>query len=386
MEEKEAKKKLDSFLKDMEKSYGKGTVSSADTIEEFNRTIPRWPITSPIISYLLGGGVPKGRIIELYGPESGGKTSIASYLAGCVQQSLEPGERVMVIDVENSYDLDYMKTMGLNTDNIIFSQPSSGEDALQIAEDAVKTGLVKFIIIDSVAALTPKAEIEGEMGDQQMGLQARLMGKGCRKLASILNQNKATVVFINQIREKVGVMYGNPETTPGGRALKFYSSIRIEVRKVEYLKQGQNDPYGLKTRIKAVKNKTAAPFRKGEVEIIFGKGLQFEKEYVAFAIEYDIIEKAGSWFAYGKEFRMQGADNVADYLRDNPKLFNEIKEKVNSTMGILSTPVKEEEEKAEEKPKSRKKKSSKKKEEDTIELNEVQEDGSVNSSEEASAS
>lgn len=210
MENKDAKKKLDGFMKDMEKQYGKGVVLTTDTAKELQRSVPRWPVTSPIISHLLGGGVPKGRIIELYGVESGGKTSITSYLGGCVQQGLEDGEKVMVIDVENSYDLDYMSTMGLNTKSIIFSQPSSGEDALQIAEDAIKTGAIKFIIIDSVAALTPTAEIEGEMGDQQMGLQARLMSKGCRKLSSVLNSNQATVVFINQIREKIGCIA--PET------------------------------------------------------------------------------------------------------------------------------------------------------------------------------
>jgi len=333
MNEKEAKEKLNSFFKDMEKRYGKGTVSTPDTIDKLKRTVPRWPVTSPVISYSLGGGIPKGRIIELYGVESGGKTSIASYLGGCVQQNLEPNEKVMVIDVENSYDLDYMKTMGLDTNDIIFSQPSSGEDALQIAEEAIETGLVKFIIIDSVAALTPKAEIEGEMGDQQMGLQARMMSKACRKLSSILNRYQATVIFINQIREKIGVFGGNPEVTPGGRALKFFTSIRIEIRKVDFLKNGTQDiPYGLKTRIKVTKNKTAPPFRKGEVEIVFGKGLQLEKEYVVFAIEYGIIEKAGSWFSYGKEFRVQGMDNVINYLKDHSEIFEEIKEKVNKIL------------------------------------------------------
>lgn len=365
-EEKDVKKKLDSLISSMDKKYGKGTVFVGADASENVKNIPRWEIESPAISYVLGGGLPKGRMIELYGPESGGKTSIATFLASQVQKA---GDKVAVIDAENAFDLEYAQTLGLNTNEIIFTQPDSGNDALQIAEELTKSELIKLIIIDSVAALTPKEEMEAEMGDQQMGLQARLMSKACRKLSPVMKDNGTTIIFINQIREKIGVMFGNPETTPGGRAIKFFSSIRLDIRKIETINQGQ-DIIGIKSRLTARKNKTAPPFRKGEIEIIFGQGLQFYKEYVDFAVNYNIIEKGGAWYTLKDKKgnlleKMQGGTSVAEYLREHEEYYNFIKNSVLSAMNPKNKTESEEDSKV----KTRKKKSSKK-EEELIEVSE----------------
>jgi recombination protein RecA len=354
----EEQNNLEKTLKELDKKFGKGSVFIGSNAEEKFRSIQRWKVDSPLISYILGGGIPKGRIIELYGPESSGKTTLATYLGKQVQGQ---GGRVAVIDAENSYDLEYARNVvGLNTDDIIFSQPDSGEQALEIAETLAATGEVDYIIIDSVAALTPLAELEAEMGDQQMGLQARLMSKACRKMRNILNTKDCTIVFINQIRMKIGVMYGNPETTPGGKALKFFTSIRLEVRKVEYITKGKDDPTGIKSRLKSSKNKTAPPFRKGEFVIDFSKGIDPTTEYVDFAVQYNIIEKSGSWYSYNGDRLGQGKDNVVNELLENEKLFDEIKDKVNNYL----YPKKED-----EKPVPKKRGPKPKKEEPTVELN-----------------
>jgi len=351
---------LEKTLKELDKKFGKGSVFIGSDAEEKFRSIQRWKIDSPLISYILGGGIPKGRIIELYGPESSGKTTLATYLGKQVQ---DQGGKVAVIDAENSYDLEYARNVvGLNTDDIVFSQPDSGEQALEIAETLAATGEIDYIIIDSVAALTPLAELEAEMGDQQMGIQARLMSKACRKMRNILSTKNCTIVFINQIRMKIGVMFGNPETTPGGKALKFFTSIRLEVRKVEFITKGSDEPTGIKSRLKSVKNKTSPPFRKGEFVIDFFKGIDSTSEYVDFAVQYDIIEKSGSWYSYNGNRLGQGKDNVVKEFLQNEKLFKEIREKVN----FYLYPKKEKED---EKAAPKKRGPKPKKEEPTMDIN-----------------
>ena len=343
--DQEKEKQVDSMLAKLDKQYGKGTAFFGKDSGKNQVDIERWKISSPSISYVLGGGVPKGRIIELYGPEGGGKTSMATYLAGEVQKQ---GGLVAIEDMEYSFDLDYAKSMGLNSDEIIFSQPESGENALSIAETFANDG-VDLVIIDSVSALTPQAEIDGDMGASHMGLQARLMSQACRKLASVLGRKKCNIIFINQIRMKIGVVFGNPETTSGGMALKFYSSIRLEVRKGDWLRKGEGgEPYGMVTRVKATKNKTAPPFRKADIEIVFGDGFQLDKEYFDFAVEYKLIDKSGSWYSIGNDRLGQGKANAVQALQDNPEewKFDEMKKMVNK---ILSGDVDSSEE-----PKDRK--------------------------------
>lgn len=316
---------LDQLLTNMHKEYGKESIRLGGDFDP----IARWSLSSPLISYILGSGTPKGRIIELYGPESAGKTSLACYIAGEIQMA---GGRVAYIDAENGADLEYAETLGLDRESLLFSQPDSGEQALNMVHDMVSSGLLDFIIIDSVSALTPQAEIDGDMGDQQMGLQARLMSKAMRKLNGICNKTETTLLFINQIRHKIGVMFGNPETTSGGNALKFYSSVRLEIRKVEFLVKGSDEPYGVRTRIKSVKNKTAPPYRKGEIDIIFGKGIQYRKEYVDFAVTHGIIDKSGSWYSYKEDRLGQGKDNVVQHLTENVDIYLEIKDKVDAIL------------------------------------------------------
>ncbi len=324
---------LDKFLTQMEKDHGKGSVITGDSAEILAKSIERWQLDSPILSYILGGGLPKGRIVETFGNESAGKTSISTFILGCVQKQLNENERVAVVDAENSYDLEYAKTLGLDVDKTLFSQPGSGEDSLQIAEEMIESGIVKCMIIDSVSALVPQAEIDGDMGDQQMGLQARLMSKACRKLSSLLAKQKASIIFINQLRSKIGVMFGSNETTSGGRALRFWSSIRLDVRRAEFITEN-DEPIGLKSRIKSVKNKTFAPYKKGEIEIIFGEGVQFEGEYLDFAVQNKVIDKSASWYIIDNE-RIQGRARVIDYLKNNPVKYEEIKEKVDQSLGFI---------------------------------------------------
>lgn len=319
---------LDSLMFKFQKDFGKGTIQLGTSFVD--EGIPRWSVSSPRISYVIGNGLPKGRIIEIYGPEASGKTSLACYLAGEVQKA---GDKVMYIDAENAIDLSYAQTFGLNREELLFSQPNDGEQALDIAIASAESGLIKLIVIDSVAALTPLAELEGGMGDQQMGLQARMMAKGLRKLGAVTARNLVTVIFINQIRMKIGIMFGNPETTPGGKALRFWSSIRLETRAIEFLSKGKDEPYGMKTRLTSKKNKTAPPMRKGELTILFGDGFQVHSEYVDFAVLFGIIDKAGSWYSYKGTQIGQGSDNVVAYLKSNPLIFEEIKASVKGHMG-----------------------------------------------------
>jgi recombination protein RecA len=276
------------------------------------------------------GGYPRGRIIEVYGPESSGKTTVALHAIAEVQAN---GGQAAFIDAEHALDPAYAQKLGVNIDELLLSQPDTGEQALEIAEALVRSGAIDIIVVDSVAALVPKAEIEGEMGDSHMGLQARLMSQALRKLSGAINKSKTIAIFINQVREKIGVMFGNPETTPGGRALKFYSTVRIEVRRAEALKQG-NDIVGNKTKIKIVKNKVAPPFRTAEVDIMYGEGISKEGEIIDLGAELDIVEKSGSWYSYNSERLGQGRENAKLYLKENPDVRLEIQGKIRAHYGL----------------------------------------------------
>jgi recombination protein RecA len=317
-------KALESALAQIEKQYGKGSVMKlGDTNSNMNiETIPTGSISLDIALGL--GGVPKGRIIEVYGPEASGKTTVALHMVAEVQKR---GGIAGFIDAEHALDPVYAKNIGVDIDNLYISQPDNGEQALEITETMVRSGAVDIIIVDSVAALVPKAEIDGEMGDSHVGLQARLMSQALRKLTAVISKSNCIVVFINQLREKVGVMFGNPETTTGGRALKFYASIRLDVRRVESIKQG-GDVVGSRTRIKVVKNKIAPPFREAEFDIMFGKGISKEGDVLDLAADCGIVVKSGAWYAYNDVKIGQGRENAKQYLIDNPEAFAEIEGKV----------------------------------------------------------
>ncbi|WP_425537347.1 recombinase RecA [Mammaliicoccus vitulinus] len=303
----------------MEKSFGKGAVMKLG--DNTSREVSAVSSGSITLDKALGvGGYTNGRIIEIYGPESSGKTTVALHAIAEVQRQ---GGLAAFIDAEHALDPVYAKNLGVDIDNLYLSQPDHGEQGLEIAEAFVRSGAVDIVIIDSVAALTPKAEIEGEMGDTHVGLQARLMSQALRKLSAAISKSNTTAVFINQIREKVGVMFGNPEITPGGRALKFYSSVRLEVRRAEQLKQGQ-EIVGNRTKIKVVKNKVAPPFRIAEVDIMYGEGISREGELIDLAVEFDIVDKSGAWYSYNGERMGQGKENVKTYLKENPKITEEI--------------------------------------------------------------
>lgn len=279
------------------------------------------PSGSLALDVALGiGGYPRGRVIEIYGPESSGKTTVALH---AIAEAQKLGGQAAFIDAEHALDPIYAKALGVNTDELLLSQPDTGEQALEIAEALVRSGAVDIIVVDSVAALVPKAEIEGEMGDSHVGLQARLMSQALRKLSGAINKSQTTAIFINQIREKVGVLFGNPETTPGGRALKFYSSVRLEVRRAEQLKQG-NEVVGNKSKVKVVKNKVAPPFKQAEVDIMYGEGISKEGEILDIGAELDIIDKSGAWYAYNGERLGQGRENAKQFLRENPDMLEEI--------------------------------------------------------------
>lgn len=290
------------------------------------------------------GGLPRGRIIEIYGPESAGKTTFALHAIAEVQKA---GGQAAFIDAEHALDPLYASKLGINIDELLLSQPDTGEQALEIAEALVRSGAVDIIVIDSVAALVPKAEIEGEMGDSHVGLQARLMSQALRKLSGAINKSKVITIFINQLREKVGVMFGNPETTPGGRALKFYSTVRLDVRRVESIKQG-NDVVGNRTRVKVVKNKVAPPFKQAEMDIMYGEGISKEGSIIDIAVEMDIIQKSGAWFSYNGDRLGQGRENAKQFLKDNPHIAgtieNQIREASNLTNVIPSNGVSEDDE------------------------------------------
>ena len=322
---------LDAALGQIEKQYGKGAVMKlGDSAANMNvETIPTGSLSLDIALGL--GGVPKGRIIEVYGPESSGKTTVALHMVAEVQKR---GGIAGFIDAEHALDPAYAKNIGVDIENLYISQPDNGEQALEITETMVRSGAVDIIIVDSVAALVPKAEIDGDMGDSHVGLQARLMSQALRKLTGIISKSNCTVIFINQLREKVGVMFGNPETTTGGRALKFYSSIRLDVRRIEALKQG-GEMVGNRTRIKVVKNKVAPPFREAEFDIMFGKGISKEGDVLDLAASVGIVQKSGAWFAYGGDKIGQGRENAKAYLREHPEIMDEIEHKVRVAYGLI---------------------------------------------------
>lgn len=319
-------KALDAALTQIEKQYGKGSVMKlGDSAARMN--IETTPTGSLSLDIALGlGGVPKGRIIEIYGPESSGKTTVALHMVAEVQKL---DGIAGFIDAEHALDPVYAKNIGVDVDNLYISQPDNGEQALEIAETMVRSGAIDIVIVDSVAALVPKAEIDGDMGDSHVGLQARLMSQALRKLTACISKSNCVVIFINQLREKVGVMFGNPETTTGGRALKFYSSIRLDVRRIESLKQS-GEIIGNRTRIKVVKNKIAPPFKEAEFDIMFGKGISREGDVLDLAAKVDIVEKSGAWYAYNKEKIGQGRENAKIFLQNNPEIMAEIDAKVRA--------------------------------------------------------
>jgi len=320
---------LEMALKQIEKQFGKGSIMKLG--EQTDRIVSTIPSGSLALDAALGvGGYPRGRIIEIYGPESSGKTTVALHAIAEVQAT---GGQAAFIDAEHALDPVYAQKLGVNIDELLLSQPDTGEQALEIAEALVRSGAVDILVIDSVAALVPKAEIEGEMGDSHVGLQARLMSQALRKLSGAINKSKTIAIFINQIREKVGVMFGNPETTPGGRALKFYSTVRLEVRRAETLKQG-TEMVGNKTKIKVVKNKVAPPFRVAEVDIMYGEGISKEGETIDLGSELDIVQKSGSWYSYNDERLGQGRENAKQFLKENKDLLNEIQLKIREHYGL----------------------------------------------------
>lgn len=319
----EKKKALEMALSQIEKQFGKGAVMKLG--ENSHMSIETIPTGAIGLDIALGvGGVPKGRIVEVFGPESSGKTTVALHV---VAEAQKAGGEAAFIDAEHALDPNYAKNLGVDIDNLIVSQPDTGEQALEIAEALVRSGAIDIIVVDSVAALVPKAEIDGEMGDSHIGLQARLMSQALRKLAGVINKSNTTCIFINQLREKVGVMFGNPETTPGGRALKFYSSVRLDVRRIETLKQG-TEFIGNRTKVKVVKNKVAPPFKEAEFDIIYGKGISKEGSILDVAVNLDIVNKSGSWFSYNGQRIGQGRENVKNFLLENPEIVKELDQKI----------------------------------------------------------
>lgn len=330
MERDEKLKALDAALVQIEKQFGKGAVMKlGDPSVQMNvETIPTGSLS---LDLALGlGGIPKGRIVEIYGPESSGKTTVTLHMIAEVQRR---GGIAGFIDAEHALDPVYAKNIGVDIDNLYISQPDCGEQALEITETMVRSGAVDIIVVDSVAALVPKAEIDGDMGDSHVGLQARLMSQALRKLTAVISKSNCTVIFINQLREKVGVMFGNPETTTGGRALKFYSSVRLDVRRIESLKQG-GEVIGNRTRVKVVKNKIAPPFKEAEFDIMFGEGISVVGDILDLAADNNIINKSGAWYAYGGSKIGQGRENAKQYLRDNPEVCAEVERKVRELFNL----------------------------------------------------
>ena len=330
MEREEKLKALDAAISQLEKQYGKGTVMKlGDPSAQMNvETIPTGSLSLDIALGL--GGIPKGRIVEIYGPESSGKTTVTLHMIAEVQKR---GGIAGFIDAEHALDPVYAKNIGVDIDNLYISQPDSGEQALEIAETMVRSGAIDIVVIDSVAALVPKAEIDGDMGDSHVGLQARMMSQACRKLTAAISKTNCTVIFINQLREKVGVMFGNPETTTGGRALKFYASVRLDVRRVESLKQG-GEVVGNHPRVKVVKNKVAPPFKEAHFDIMFGKGISIEGDVLDLAADKNIIQKSGAWYAYNGEKIGQGRENAKLYLAEHPEILLEVENKVREANGL----------------------------------------------------
>ena len=332
----ERAKAIDVALGQIEKQFGKGSImklGSKDSIDV--QAIPTGAIS---IDAALGvGGMPRGRVVEIFGPESSGKTTLALHV---VAEAQKKGGMVAFVDAEHALDSGYANALGVDTDNLLVSQPDSGEQALEITEVLIRSGAVDAVVIDSVAALVPRAELDGEMGDAQMGLQARLMSQAMRKLTAITSKSNTCLIFINQIREKIGVMFGNPETTTGGRALKFYSSVRVDIRRIAAIKDGDKI-VGNRTRVKVVKNKVAAPFRQAEFDIIYGKGISKEGDLIDLAVGRNIIEKSGAWYSYGDERIGQGRENVRRFLLDNPDVALVIEDKLRDDLGLTSSERKE---------------------------------------------
>lgn len=323
------KQALDMAISKIQKQYGKGSIMVLG--EESGMNIEVIPTGSLALDIALGvGGIPRGRIIEIFGPEASGKTTLALHI---LAESQKLGGIAAFIDAEHALDPGYAKNLGVDTDNLIIAQPDTGEQALEITETLVRSNAVDLVVVDSVAALVPKAEIEGEMGDSHMGLQARLMSQGLRKLTGAINKSKASVVFINQLREKIGVMFGNPETTPGGRALKFFTSVRMDIRRIETLKSA-DEMIGNRVRVKVVKNKVAPPFKQAEFDIMYGQGISAEGNILDLGVEDKIIDKAGSWYSYGEHRLGQGRENSKDFLKQNPELRDEIEFKIRKLHGL----------------------------------------------------
>ncbi len=334
MEREEKLKALDAALSQIERQYGKGAVMKlGDPSVQMNvETIPTGSLSLDIALGL--GGIPKGRIVEIYGPESSGKTTVTLHMIAEVQKR---GGIAGFIDAEHALDPVYAKNIGVDIDNLYISQPDNGEQALEITETMVRSGAVDIVVVDSVAALVPKAEIDGDMGDSHVGLQARLMSQALPKLTAVISKSNCTVIFINQLREKVGVMFGNPETTTGGRALKFYSSVRLDVRRIESLKQS-GEVMGNRTRVKVVKNKIAPPFKEAEFDIMFGEGISAVGDILDLAANEGIVSKSGAWYAYDGNKIGQGRENAKQYLKDNPEICSEIETKVRAHFGLQSVP------------------------------------------------
>jgi recombination protein RecA len=327
----EKEKALEAALLQIEKQFGKGSVMKLgqDAVME----IAVIPTGSLSLDLALGvGGVPRGRVIEIFGPESSGKTTVALHI---IAEAQKTGGFAAFIDAEHALDPQYATNLGVNLDELLVSQPDTGEQALEIAEALVRSGAIDVLVIDSVAALVPRAEIEGEMGDSHVGLQARLMSQALRKLSGVISKSRTSAIFINQIREKVGVMFGNPEVTPGGRALKFYSSVRLDVRRIETLKVGSDQIIGNRTRVKVVKNKVAPPFKVAEFDILYGKGISAEGSLIDLGLEENVITKSGAWYSYGEERIGQGRENVREFLKENPQIKLAIENKVRESIGLL---------------------------------------------------
>jgi len=324
LDKEKAEKALDLALSQIEKQFGKGAIMRLGN-EEPLPDVAAIPTGSLSLDIALGvGGVPRGRVIEIFGPESSGKTTLALHI---IAEAMKLGGIAAFVDAEHALDIGYARKLGVRTDDLLVSQPDTGEQALEIAETLVRSGAIDVLVIDSVAALVPKAEIEGDMGDSHMGLQARLMSQALRKLTGIISKSNCCVIFINQIRMKIGVMFGNPETTTGGNALKFYASVRMDIRKIAALKQG-NDMIGSRTRVKVVKNKVAPPFKEVEFDILYGEGISKEGDILDLAVERNVVDKSGAWFSYGKERIGQGRENSRIFLKEHPEMTAEIREKL----------------------------------------------------------
>lgn len=319
----------------LEKTYGKGTIMKLS--DERVVDVPAISTGSLGLDMALGvGGIPRGRVIEIYGPESSGKTTLSMH---CIAEAQKKGGLAAFIDAEHAFDKTYAEKLGIDTENLLISQPDNGEQALEITEHLIRSGAIDIIVIDSVAALVPKGELEGEMGDSKMGLQARLMSQALRKLTGAINKSGCSCIFINQLREKIGVMFGNPETTTGGNALKFYASVRLDIRRVGQIKEGADNVVGNRTRVKVVKNKVAPPFKIVEFDIMYGKGISKVGEIIDIGVDLEIIKKSGSWFSYQETKLGQGRDAVKDLLLDNPELMEEIEKKIKDKIAGVAAPA-----------------------------------------------